>query len=120
MRVLILAHLTSYMPLMASRIVHLVAFKSTRNTSVFISSIFFIADSVVTGHLMILNLSILFLFSTDLFGYLGLRFVSWVFGRRKCTLVRTFFTFRDTEALAAFVPFGASAIQPLRARKEQN
>merc|ERR1719382_1263092 len=80
---------------------------STRNTSVLISSIFFMADSVVTGHWMILYLSISGRLSTDRRGYFGSRFLISVFGLKKCTLVRTFFAFRDTEPFTAFATFPA-------------
>merc|ERR1719401_2603834 len=79
-----------------------VALMSTRKTSVLISSLFFIADSVVTGHVMMRYLSIRPRVSTDFRGYFGSRFLMSVFGRKKCTFVLTFLAFRVTAPLAAF------------------
>merc|ERR1719174_731277 len=103
---------------MASLICRLLAKVSTRNTNVLISSIFFIADSVVKGHLIMEYLSILFLLATDLTGHFGFRRIFRVFGRRKCTLVRTFFTLRETEdftALATLPAFLAADFSALGA-----
>merc|ERR1712194_778444 len=107
MRVLTLAHFTSYRARTASLIWGLFALMSTRKTRVLISSIFFIADSVVTGHWMILYLSILFRRFTDFLGYLGSRGLTNVLGLKKCTFVRTFLTFRETDALTAFATLPA-------------
>merc|ERR1712194_474877 len=123
MSVFTFAHFTSYRARTASLIWGLLALMSTRNTRVLISSIFFIADSVVTGHWMILYLSILFMRFTDFLGYLGSLGLTRVFGLKKCTFVRTFFTFLDTEAFTAlatlpafFDPFVCpSAASPARA-----
>merc|ERR1719401_1612259 len=60
-----------------------VALMSTRKTSVLISSLFFIADSVVTGHVIMRYLSIRPRVSTDFRGYFGSRFLMSVFGRKK-------------------------------------
>merc|ERR1719436_1849101 len=76
-------------------------------TKVLISSIFFMADSVVTGYLMIRYLSIFARLSTDLLGYLGSRFLFKVFGRKKCTLVLTFLNFLETEPLTALATLAA-------------
>merc|ERR1719409_2649443 len=118
MSVLILEVCTSYMECTASLICRLLARTSTRNTSVLISSIFFIADSVVTGQTMIRCLSNETGWTTDLRGYFGSRGLIRVFGRKKCTFRRTFLTLRDTAVfkaletlLAFFSPLGAIAIR---------
>lgn len=54
-----------------------------------LSSIFFIAASVVNGYLIMLNASMRFLVGTAFRGYFGLRGNLRVFGRRKRTDVRT-------------------------------
>merc|ERR1719436_2210022 len=111
MRVFTLAHCTSYIARTASLIFSLVALMSTRKTSVLISSIFFIADSVVTGHWMTRYLSILSRRSTDLRGYFGSRFLMRVLGRKKWTLVRFFEVFLVTTcftALAVLLAFLAA------------
>merc|ERR1719482_138641 len=107
MRVLTLAHCTSYIDLTASLIFSLVALMSTIKTSVLISSIFFMADSVVNGNLMIANLSILAMPETDFLVYLGSRFFSSVLGLKKCTFLRTFDDLRDTACLTTFETFAA-------------
>merc|ERR1719436_124248 len=107
MRVLTFAHFTSYSAWTASLILGLVALMSTMNTKVLISSIFFIADPVVTGYWMIRYLSILSRVSVDFLGYFGSRGFFKVFGRKKCTLVRTFRTFFVTADLSAFATFPA-------------
>merc|ERR1719221_163088 len=91
MSVFTFAHLTSYICRTASLMFNFVALMSTKKTRVLISSIFFMADSVVTGHWMILYLSLRSRLSTDRLGYFGALFEIRVFGRKKCTLVRTFF-----------------------------
>merc|ERR1712194_516180 len=106
-KVFTLAHFTSYNCFTASLIWGLLALMSTKKTRVLISSIFFIADSVVTGHWMILYLSIRFILFTDFLGYLGSRGLTNVLGLKKCTFVRTFFTFLDTELLTAFATLPA-------------
>merc|ERR1719444_732959 len=106
-KVLTFAHLTSYIWRTASLMFSLVALMSTKKTSVLISSIFFMADSVVTGHWMILYLSLRSRLSTDRRGYFGSRFLIRVFGRKKCTLVRTFRCFLATEPLTAFATLPA-------------
>merc|ERR1719352_329904 len=73
------------------------------NTSVFSSSIFFIADSVVSGYLMILNLSSSGFFAIALRGYIGFRACFSVFGRKKCTFLRTFVCFFAMDFLTIFV-----------------
>jgi hypothetical protein len=57
-------------------------------TSVLLSSIFFIALSVVSGNLSTEKWSSLFARGADRRGYLGCRLVWRVLGRKKCTLVR--------------------------------
>merc|ERR1719401_185043 len=84
-----------------------VALMSTRKTSVLISSLFFIADSVVTGHVMMRYLSFRPRVSTDFRGYFGSRFLMSVFGRKKCTFVLTFLTFRETAPFTAFATLAA-------------
>merc|ERR1719321_582481 len=88
-------------------ILSFVALMSTINTSVLFSSIFFIADSVVNGCLMIEYLSSLAILATDLRGALGLRAVVRVLGRKKWTLVRTLRVLRDTLPLTALETFDA-------------
>merc|ERR550525_2267200 len=112
MSVFTFAHLTSYIAFTASLILGLLALTSTRKTSVLISSIFFMADSVVTGHWIIRYLSILLRRSTDLRGYLGSRFFLSVLGLKKCTLVRIFFAFRETDAFTAFATLLAFLAPP--------
>merc|ERR1719392_253198 len=101
MSVFTLAHFTSYICLTASLILSLVALMSTRNTRVLISSIFFMADSVVTGHWMMRYLSILSRLSTDFRAYFGVRFLMSVLGRKKCTLVRFLLVFLVTTCFTA-------------------
>merc|ERR1719174_1228169 len=111
MSVLTFAHFTSYNAWTASLIFGFVALISTMKTSVLISSIFFIADSVVTGYWMIRYLSILSRRSDDFRGYLGSRGLLRVLGRKKCTFVRTFRTFfvtADFKALETFPAFLAA------------
>merc|ERR1719281_1244682 len=102
MRVFTLAHCTSYMALTASLIFCLVAVMSTMKTRVLISSIFFIADSVVKGLLMMANLSILSSLFTDFRGYFGSRFLISVLGRKKWMLRRFLDCFRATDCFTAF------------------
>lgn len=70
-----------YSFLTALRICGLLAFISTTKTKVFVSSIFFIADSVVKGCFIIAYTSILFRFGTDFRGYFGARASFNVLGR---------------------------------------
>merc|ERR1719362_1889108 len=91
----------------ASLMLILLDFTSTMKTDVLISSIFFIALSVVTGYWMMRYLSILQRPSTDFLGYFGSRFAFSVFGRKKCTLVLTFRCFLATEPLTALATFFA-------------
>merc|ERR1719506_2541533 len=88
---------------MASLMWRLLARVSTMNTSVFSSSIFFIADSVVSGYLMILNLSSSGFFAIALRGYIGFRACFSVFGRKKCTFLRTFDCFFAMDFLTILV-----------------
>ena len=74
-------HLMSYIPLTADLIFALVARTSTMNTSVLLSSIFFIADSVVSGNLRIWYESSLLTRGTERREYFGLRSRRSVFGR---------------------------------------
>merc|ERR1719171_3306225 len=71
------------------------------------SSGFFIADSVVSGYLMILNLSSSGFFAIALRGYIGLRACFSVFGRKKCTFLRTFDCFFAMDFFTIFVVFFA-------------
>merc|ERR1719301_13260 len=107
MRVLTFAHCTSYIALTASLIFCLLARMSTMKTRVLISSIFFIADSVVNGLLMIENLSSLLMCCTDFRGYLGSRFLISVFGRKKCTFKRFLLVFWDTACFTDFATLEA-------------
>merc|ERR1719428_2527154 len=66
-----------------------------------------LTDSVVSGYLMIWYLSNLGMALTDFLGYLGSRFLIKVFGLKKCTLVRTFLVFLDTEFLMPLATFPA-------------
>jgi hypothetical protein len=88
-KVLILRVSTSYNFLTASLICLLLLFKSTMNTKVLCSSIFFMAVSVFKGCWMVLNWSILGKWLTDFRGYLGARARARVLGRWKETEVRT-------------------------------
>lgn len=81
---------TSYNFFTAPLILGLFARTSTMNTSVLLSSIFFMADSVVKGCLMMANWSSLFVLGIDTRGYLGCRGNFKVFGRWKWTDVLTF------------------------------
>merc|ERR1719281_2111509 len=83
MRVLTFWHCTSYSCLTASLILSLEALMSTMKTSVLISSIFFMADSVVKGYLITAYLSILVMPATDFLGYFGSRFLMSVLGLKK-------------------------------------
>merc|ERR1719254_214591 len=112
MSVFTFAHFTSYNSFTASLIRTFVALMSTKNTSVLISSIFFMADSVVTGHWMMRYLSIRSRVSTDFIGYFGSRFLIKVFGLKKCTLVRVFFTFLVTAPFTAFATLPALFAPP--------
>merc|ERR1719488_408210 len=94
---------TSYIDAMASLMWRLLARVSTMNTSVFSSSIFFIADSVVSGYRMILNLSSSGFFAIALRGYIGFRACFSVFGRKKCTFLRTFVCFFAIDFFTIFV-----------------
>merc|ERR1712166_587539 len=102
MRVFTLAHWTSYIAFTASLIFCLEALMSTMKTRVLISSIFFMADSVVRGYLIIEYLSNLLRCCTDFRGYLGSRFVRCVLGLKKCTFKRFFDCLRDTLCFTAF------------------
>merc|ERR1719353_850050 len=83
---------TSYIDAIASLMWRLLARVSTMNTSVFSSSIFFIADSVVSGY-----------FAIALRGYIGFRACFSVFGRKKCTFLRTFDCFFAMDFLTILV-----------------
>merc|ERR1719389_927825 len=87
------AAVTSYICATASLIWLLFALTSTMKTRVLSSSIFFIADSVVRGYLIMRNLSMTCRFATDLRGYIGLRACFNVFGRKKWTFLRTLVCF---------------------------
>lgn len=91
-KVLTLQTLMSYSFLTAVLIWCLLAFKLVMKTKVLLSSIFFIADSVVNGCLMILWASIRLREGVDFLGYLGVLAGLKVLGLLKCTLVRTFLT----------------------------
>ena len=69
-----------------------------------ISSIFFIADSVVKGHFKILKSSILFNFVVEVVGTFGFLFKVFVFGRKKWTFLRIF------DFLEASLPFTLRAV----------
>ena len=90
---LILTQSTSYSFFNASLICLLFALTSQMKTRVLFSSIFFIADSVLSGWMMILAASRRGCKGIDLRGYLGER-ESWrVFGRWKVVERRTLRTF---------------------------
>merc|ERR1719198_1113971 len=112
MSVLTLAHCTSYIDFTASFIFCLLARMSTMNTKVLISSIFFMADSVVRGLLMIAYLSIVFMPCTDFRGYLGSRFLMRVLGRKKCTFKRFLEVLRVTVCFTAFDTLDAFLLPP--------
>lgn len=88
--VLIFSASTSYSFLMAALICLLLAARFTIKTSVLISSIFFMADSVLRGKRIVLKASIRGAWGIDFLGYLGLRANCNVLGRWKLTEVRTF------------------------------
>ena len=106
-KVLILAASTSYIFLTASLMCLLLAFKSTINTKVLLSSIFFMADSVFKGCWIVLNWSIRGRWGTLFRGYLGSRASRRVFGRWKETEVRTLRMVWD------WVPFRAAFLADL-------
>ena len=115
--VLTLATSTSYNFFTAPLIFGLFARTSTINTSVLLSSIFFIADSVVSGCLMIVNWSSLFVRGIDTRGYFGCRGNFSVFGRWNWTDVRTFrfavdFTPLRTAFLALLAVFFSAVLAP--------
>merc|ERR1719401_2689189 len=89
-----------------------VALTSTMKTRVLISSIFFMALSVVTGYWMMRYLSILQRLSTDFLGYFGSRLCFSVLGRKKCTLVLTLRCFLATEPLTALATLAAFFAPP--------
>merc|ERR1711970_181115 len=93
---------TSYIFFTAARIWGLLAWMSTMKTRVLLSSIFFMADSVVNGNLMMENASNRGAAADDLVGHLGERARRRVDGRLKWTEVRTFFLRR------LFLPFNAA------------
>ena len=86
MRVLTLAVLISYIRRTASVICRLFARVSTMKTRVLLSSIFFIADSVVSGYLRMAYWSSGLTFGTDLRENFGLRSRRSVFGRLNLVL----------------------------------
>lgn len=96
----------SYIFLTAALIFFLSALMSTMKTRVLLSSIFFIADSVVRGYLRIWYWSSLFLPGALILGYLGSLGFLRVFGRWNVTDVRIFLAFvlvvPDLTALATF------------------
>merc|ERR1719275_231381 len=94
-----LGTLISYSFLTAALTWCLLALMLQMKTRVLLSSIFFIADSVVRGCLMMLYASILFLLGIALLGNLGSLAGLKVLGLLKCTVVLTFFT------LVPCVPF---------------
>ena len=86
----------------------LLAFLSTIKTRVLLSSIFFIADSVVRGYFTIRNWSNLSSRRLVLFlGYLGSRGCRKVLGRRNLTCVRIFF------ARLVLIPFRTALLARL-------
>ena len=80
MRVLTFSHWISYMALTASLMLRLLAVVATMKTSVLLSSIFFMADSVVSGNLMMAYLSCFASPVPDERAYFGLRSEVAVFG----------------------------------------
>merc|ERR1711935_226404 len=91
--VLTLAVLISYMRRTASVIWRLFARVSTMKTRVLLSSIFFIADSVVSGYLRMAYESSGLTFGTDLREYFGVRSSRRVFGLWNLQLYRCFTPF---------------------------
>ena len=69
----------------------LLALTSTVNTSVLLSSVFFMADSVVRGNLMVAQWSSFFLLEVLFRGYVCCLLSRSVLGRRKVGDVRIFF-----------------------------
>ena len=97
----------------ASVIWRLLARVSTMKTSVLLSSIFFIADSVVSGYLRIEYWSSGLTFGTDLREYLGLRSSRSVFGLWNLVLYRfvtVFLALAPARALAAFLAASAALV----------
>ena len=88
---LTLATSISYSLFTACFIFGLLALISVINTSVLLSSIFFIAASVVSGCFIIAYWSNFVFLGADLLGYFGFLFFLNVFGRLNITEVRTFF-----------------------------
>ena len=80
---------TSYSFFIASLMFRLFALRSTMNTSVLWSSIFFMADSVLSGCWIVRNWSMRGMCGTDFRGYRGFRGRRSVLGRWKETEVRT-------------------------------
>ena len=108
---LTLAVLISYMRRTASVICRLFARVSTMKTSVLLSSIFFIADSVVSGYLRMEYWSSGLVLGTDLREYLGLRSSLSVFGRWNFVEYRFAterFLLAPASDLAAFLALSAS------------
>ena len=109
--VLTLAVLISYMRRTASVIWRLLARVSTMKTSVLLSSIFFMADSVVSGYFRIAYESSGLTFGTDLRENFGVRRSRRVFGRWNLQLYRCFTVVLASEPasfLAAFFALSAS------------
>merc|ERR1711917_204387 len=90
-KVLTLATSTSYIFLTAALIFGLFALISTMKTRVLLSSIFFMADSVVNGCLIVENWSSLGEAADDLVGHFGFLANLRVFGLLKWTEVLIFF-----------------------------
>merc|ERR1711935_239059 len=106
MSVLTLAVLISYMRRTASVICRLFARVSTMKTRVLLSSIFFIADSVVSGDFRIWYWSSLLTRGTERREYLGSRCSTSVFGRWNLVDLRIFLDLLDLVPVAsAFAAF---------------
>merc|ERR1712025_1158212 len=93
----------------------LVARTSTMKTRVLLSSIFFMADSVVSGYFRMQYWSSLLVLGIDLRGYLGSRALMRVFGLWKVALRRTLVVrfwvpfLMAFAAACAFAAFGLAA-----------
>merc|ERR1712050_219904 len=70
------------------------------------------ADSVVSGLLMMSNLSRLLNFDTDFLGYFGSRFLMRVLGLKKCTFKRFLDVFFVTVCFTAFATLEAFLLPP--------
>ncbi|GIL91774.1 hypothetical protein Vretifemale_19371, partial [Volvox reticuliferus] len=100
----------SYMRSTASLICFLLALRSTMNTRVLLSSIFFIADSVVSGYLRTAYWSSFWRDGVLILGYLPSRVRFRVLGRWNTTEYRGFRLLLNPPFLTALAAFAATAL----------